>query len=53
MISYCEYCKKKTLQIVVKNKRSKDIRAYCWDCQNLLRINNAVDKEELKIMTRR
>ena len=48
MIEYCEYCKKKTEQVAVKNKRSKIVKAYCMKCNNLLRENSKIDTEWIR-----
>ena len=45
MIEYCEHCKKKTVQVAVKNKRSKIVKAYCTECNNLLREDSKIDKQ--------
>lgn len=47
MCGHCDYCKKDTEQIVIKNKRGAT-RVYCSVCQNILRPPTKADLEELR-----
>lgn len=46
--AYCDSCGKAQPIAVIKNKRSRHVRAYCMKCYNWIRSDYAADKEELR-----
>ena len=46
--AYCDSCGKHQPVAIIKNKRSRSVRAYCMKCNNWIRSNYAADKEELR-----
>lgn len=46
--AYCDSCKKWQPVAVIKNRRSRRVRAYCMKCYNWIRSNDPTDKEELR-----
>ena len=47
--AWCDSCRKQQPVAVIKNKRSRCVRAYCMKCYNWIRSNDhPSDKEELR-----
>lgn len=46
--AYCDSCGRHQPVAVIKNKRSRCVRAYCMKCYNWIRSNDPSDKEELR-----
>ena len=47
MIEFCEVCHKKTMAVIVKNKRGR-INVYCESCGSFKRSADKIDKAHLK-----
>ena len=47
MIEFCEVCHKKTMVVIVKNKRGR-INVYCESCGSFKRSADKIDKAHLK-----
>lgn len=45
--AYCDSCGKHQPVAIIKNKRSRSVRAYCMKCFNWIRSDYAADKKEL------
>ena len=45
---YCEECKRDTVSVVVKNKRCKTVRVWCYECMTLKRDATADDIKWLR-----
>ena len=46
--AYCDSCKKWEPVAVIKNRRSRSVRAYCKKCFNWIRSNHPDDLVELR-----
>lgn len=46
--AYCDSCHKPQPVAIIKNKRSRHVRAYCMKCYNWIRSDYAADKEALR-----
>ena len=46
--AYCDSCHKPQPVAIIKNKRSRHVRAYCMKCYNWIRSDYEADKAELR-----
>lgn len=49
MVEFCEVCGKKTMTVIVKNKRGR-INVYCESCGSFKRSADKIDKAHLKAL---